>query len=119
MKHVLTFEGFVTESDATLLSGSWVLTKDYRYLATVGNYRDDTLHIEFRDAAGNPATTYYNIKNVWVLTPEQVQTINNNPEDFEVAYSLEDESQKLAQEAIRKAVKKHFSGEISQLKDFE
>jgi hypothetical protein len=119
MKRTLTFESFLRESDATLLSGSWVLTKDYRYLATVGNYRDKTLHIEFRTPLGEPATTYYNIEDVWELTPEQVEIINNNPNDFRFDYSLEDKDQKVAQKEIKAAVAKHFVGPVGKLNDFQ
>jgi hypothetical protein len=119
MKRIPTFQTFLLESNATLLSGSWVLTKDYRYLATVGNYRDKTLHIEFRTPQGEPATTYYNIEDVYELTPAQVEIINNNPDDFRFDYSLEDDDQKAAQREIKAAVAKHFVGPVGKLNDFQ
>ena len=120
MNIIKTYSEFLYELKAANLTGSWVLTKDYRYLTTVSNVIGGMLELEFTDSNnGQGAFVDYPLQDVYLLTPAQVAQINNHVHDFLFPYSLEDDQQVEAEKKIREMVKKHFSGGLDNLQEFD
>ena len=119
ISQVNTYDQYLFELKVANLTGSWVLTKDYRYLTTVSNAIGNNLELEFTDPTGQGGYTLYAINEVYLLTPAQVAEINNNVDSFYFTYSLTDEDQVMAEKEIRLAVKKHFTGGLDNLQEFD
>jgi hypothetical protein len=119
ISQVKTYGQYLFELKAANLTGSWVLTKDYRYLTTVSNVIGNELELEFTAPTGQGGFINYPVSEVYLLTPAQVTEINNNVESFRFTYSLEDENQPMAEKEIRAAVKKHFTGGLDNLQEFD